>query len=122
MAKCEHIKSVTNIRRIHLKILSVDLVLSGKVMGVISVYGFQGGRNEKDKDGFYDDSSDEMQAKDQNRILLGDFNRHVGSLTNGYKGVHEGKNKKSKKRIKKDFWSSQKALIWWLVTPSSKNI
>ena len=49
MVKCEQVKLVMNVRRISLRILSMVLVLSGKEMTVIAVYGPQNGRSEEDK-------------------------------------------------------------------------
>ena len=57
-------------------------------MTIISVYGSQRGRNEEDKDRFYDNLSAKIQSKNGNCIVLGEFNGHVGSTINEYKGVY----------------------------------
>ena len=61
MMKYELAKFVMDVRRISPRILSVDLVLSSKVVTIISVYGPQSGRSEENKNCFHDDLSAEMQ-------------------------------------------------------------
>ena len=88
MMKCELSKLVMDFRRISPRVLSVDLVLCGKVMTIISVYKPQIGRNAEDKNCFYDDLSAEVHSKNGNCIVQGDFNGHVGSSKNRNEGVH----------------------------------
>ena len=90
MVKREFIKSVMYVRRISPRILSINVVLCGKVVDVVSVYGPHSCRCEDDKDSFYDDLSAKMQSKGGNCILMGDFNGHVESSIDGYEGVHGG--------------------------------
>ena len=59
-------------------------------MTTIFVYGSHSGRCKEDKNCFYDDLSAEVQSKNGNCIVLGDFNGHVGNSRDGYKGVHGG--------------------------------
>ena len=49
-----------NVRRITPRILSIDLVVGGKVVIVISVYTSWSGRRDNDIDSFYDDLSPEI--------------------------------------------------------------
>ena len=86
MVKRELAKSVMDVRKTSPKILCVEQVLFGKVGTIISVYG---PRVVEMKDRFFDDLGNEMQSKNGNFILLGEFNGHAGSLINGYEGVNE---------------------------------
>ena len=52
MVKHELVKSVMDVGRISPRSLFVDLVPSGKVVTVISVYGPQSGRSEEHKNSF----------------------------------------------------------------------
>ena len=67
MVKCKLLKSVVNARRISPRISSGDLELCGKVLTIISVYGFQIDRSE-DENCFYDDLSAEVHSKNVNWI------------------------------------------------------
>ena len=59
--KMQFSRSVMDIRRISPRILSVVLVLFGKVVvSIITVYESQSVRSEKDEDRFYDNLSVEM--------------------------------------------------------------
>ena len=60
-------------------------MLCGNVATIISVYGCQSGRN---KNCFYDDLNADMHSKNENCIIPGYFNRYVGSLIDGYEGIH----------------------------------
>ena len=73
-----------DVQRISPRILSANLVLSRKMMTVISAYRPWSHENEEDKDSIYDDLNAEMHTKDGNCISLGDFIGHVESLIDGY--------------------------------------
>ena len=119
IVKCELAKSVMDVRRISLRILSVDLVLCGKVVTIISVYGLQSGQSEKDKNCFYDDLSTEVQSKNGNCIAL-DVNGHVENSINGYKGVHGGKGWGIRNKDREVFLEFADSFVWWLATRFSK--
>ena len=76
MVKREIMKKVMDVRRISSRILFVYLVLIA--------YEPQSGRSEEDRNSFYDDLIAEMQSKDRNYFLRGDFNGHVRSSIGGY--------------------------------------
>ena len=86
MVKCKLAKSVMDAGRISPRILSVDLMLCGKVLTIISVYRPQSGRSEEDENYFYDDVSAEVYSKNVNCIVLGNFNGHVGNAIDEYEG------------------------------------
>ena len=77
-----------DVRRINPRNLSVDLLLCGKVLTIISVYKPHSGRSEEDKNCFCDDLSAEVQSKNGNCIVLRDFIGLVGNWIDGYEGVH----------------------------------
>ena len=81
-------KLMMHVGRICPRILSVDLLLFGKVVTIILVGKPQSGRSEEAMDRFYNDLSAEMRSKDGNCIVLADFNGRVGSSINGYGGFH----------------------------------
>ena len=54
-----------------IRILSLHLVLCGKMVTVIFIYEPQSDRSEKDKDSFHDDTSAEMRSKQGNGIIRG---------------------------------------------------
>ena len=88
MFKCELAKSAMNvIKQISLRILSVNLVLCGKVVAIISVYEPKSGQSEEDKKRFNDDLSAKMLSKNGNCIVL---NGHVESSINEYEEFHGG--------------------------------
>ena len=79
-----------DLRRISTRILFDELILSGKVVTAISVYGHQSGSGEEEEDSFYDDPSAKMQSKDGICIVLEDLNEPVGSSTDEYQRVYGG--------------------------------
>ena len=90
MVKQEVVESVTKVRRVSPRILSANLVLSEKVVTIISVYRPQSRRSVEEKEKFYDDLTAEVWSRKGICVVLGDFNGHVGRSVQGYAGVHGG--------------------------------
>ena len=63
MVKQEVMEPVTEVRRVSPRILSVHLVLSGKVVTIISMYCPQSGRSVEQKEKFYDDLTVKFDQK-----------------------------------------------------------
>ena len=56
---------------------------------IISVFGPHRVSSDEDNNNSYNDNlSAEMQSKDGNCILLGNFNGHLGSSIDEYEGIH----------------------------------
>ena len=72
--KYELAKYVIDVRKISPRIISVNLVLCGKAVIIICLWN-QSGRNDEDKNCFYDNLSAEVQSKNGNYFILGDFTR-----------------------------------------------
>ena len=64
----------------------MDLVFQRKIITVTSVYRPQTGRSEKKKEKFFDDLASELQLRNDNCFVKGDFNSHIGTLANGVHG------------------------------------
>ena len=90
MVKRDLVDSVMEVKRVSARILVVEIAINGKVLSVISVYGPQSGMSEDEKDQFYDELSAEVQMRNGECLVLGDFNGHVGSQADGFNGVHGG--------------------------------
>ncbi len=90
MVKLELVESVMEVRRVSARIISMDLVIQGKIMTIISVYGPHCGRIDEEKEKFYDELTTEIKSSNGNCFVMGDCNGHVGTFTNGYDGVHGG--------------------------------
>ena len=61
-------------------------------VNVISAYASQAGRSEEEKKNFWD-ALDELVREcpsDQQLIIGGDLNGHIGARADGYSGVHGG--------------------------------
>ena len=57
---------------------------------MISVYCPQSGRSNEEKEMFYDELIAELQKHVENCIVMGDFNRHVGSSIDEYESYMVG--------------------------------
>ena len=88
MVKCDFAKLAMDVRRISPRIFSVDMVLCGKAVTNISAHKPHSGLSEIDKRTFCADLGAEVQSKNCNCFVLGDFNGPVGSSIDGYIGVH----------------------------------
>jgi len=53
MVKLELVESVMEVRRVSARIISMDLVIQGKIMTIISTYGPQSGRIDEEKEKFW---------------------------------------------------------------------
>jgi len=82
MVKLELVESVMEVRRVSARIISMDLVIQGKIMTTISVYGPQSGRIDEEKEKFYDELTTEIKSSNGNCFAMGDFNGHIGTFTN----------------------------------------
>ena len=65
----------------------LELVGNEGIVSVIYMYGLQCGRSDKGKSAFYDELNAVVGAKNEKCFVVGNFNKHVGSLTDGYVGV-----------------------------------
>ena len=87
MVKRELAESVMEISRISPRIVFVHLLLCGKMVTVISVYGPQSGRSEEDKDSFLALKCNQKMAI---CIAVWEFSGTARSSINGYEGLYEG--------------------------------
>jgi hypothetical protein len=74
------------------RIMVVKIAVNREVLNVVSVYAPQAGREECEKESFYDALDDVVAGVGKGEILLvgGDFNGHVGKEVEGYAGIHGG--------------------------------
>ena len=86
------VDKVIEVRRRSDRVIVVIMMIEKVVVRVISGYAPQQGREEREKDQFYDELSEEIgfAGSDEFVLLLGDLNGHVGIKADGYEGVHGG--------------------------------
>ncbi|XP_050523222.1 uncharacterized protein LOC126895426 [Daktulosphaira vitifoliae] len=89
----EEMKSkVVEVTRNSDRIIVVKLIFEKKVLNVISAYVQQVGCDEIDKEVFWREMDEVMQGcpDNENAMIGGDMNGHVGNERRGYERVHEG--------------------------------
>jgi hypothetical protein len=82
-------KDVVEVQRMSSRIMSIKMILGGKVCHVVSSYAPQGGRPEEEKVEFWgilDDSIGRIPEEDL-LILGGDLNGHVGKDRKGFEEI-----------------------------------
>jgi exonuclease III len=83
------VKDVVEVQRMSSRIMSIKLILSGKVCHVVSAYAPQGGRSEEEKAEFWGVLDDSIGRIPEEDILIigGDLNGHVGKDNKGFEEV-----------------------------------
>lgn len=83
---------VTDVKRKSDRIIVVKVILESLVLNVISVYAPQSGCEDVVKEKFWEDfDAVMMNIPDNEEVCMGgDFNGHVGQLSDGYERVHGG--------------------------------
>ena len=71
MVKHDLVESVMEVRRVSPRTISIDIVVNKKAVTVISVYAPQSGRNEEEKEKFYEDLTAEVQSRHGTCFVLG---------------------------------------------------
>ena len=86
------ITSIFEVKRPSDRIIHLILSLGEAIISIISVYAPQTGRNESEKDDFYDDLLSVTTSIPPSEIMFicGDLNGHVGEKAEGYEGIHGG--------------------------------
>lgn len=86
------IEKVIEVRRCSERIMLLRVLVGKRVVNLVSVYAPQAGRSMEEKEGFWvsfgrviDGVSDR-----EGLIVCGDMNGHVGSVADGFEGVHGG--------------------------------
>ncbi|XP_047029963.1 uncharacterized protein LOC124637497 [Helicoverpa zea] len=84
---------VVDVKRMNDRLIAVKLIVDGKAINVISVYAPQSGCEESVKEKFWEDFDClMMNVQDSEEVYVGgDFNGHVGRLSDGYERVHGGR-------------------------------
>ena len=84
--------NMIEVRRIDERIISVVLLYGKQLIRIISVYALQSGRNEEEKDLFYENlvMETELVGAKEFLIVAGDFNGHIGASPEGFEGIHGG--------------------------------
>ena len=86
------VSSISEVKRPSDRIIHVRLSLGEAIISIISVYAPQAGRNETEKDDFYDDLLSVATSIPAQEVMFicGDFNGHIGEKADGYEGIHGG--------------------------------
>ena len=86
------VSSIFEVKRPSDRIIHVRLSLGEAIVSIISVYAPQAGRNESEKDDFYDDLLSVVTSIPSQEVMFicGDFNGHIGEKADGYEGIHGG--------------------------------
>jgi len=82
-------KVVDVVRKNH-RVRVVKLIIEEKVLNIVNVYVLQVGCEEKDKDVFWRVMNKVLQGIQVNEdtVIGGDINEHVGSERRGYERIH----------------------------------
>ena len=85
-------EKVLEVRRKSSRVIAVVILIAKVMVRVISGYAPQQGREDEEKDQFYEEVTEEIEQAGPNEfvLLLGDLNGHVGEKAEGYEGVHGG--------------------------------
>ncbi|XP_060210936.1 uncharacterized protein LOC132637944 [Lycium barbarum] len=72
--------------------MTIKLVVGGFILHIISAYAPQAGLGEEEKRRFWEDLDEMMGSIPSTEKLFigGDFNGHIGSISEGYDDVHGG--------------------------------
>ncbi|GKG12838.1 craniofacial development protein 2, partial [Tanacetum coccineum] len=84
---------VVLVSRISNRIMMVRLVIEEEIVNVISAYAPQLGLGEAEKKSFWDSLDDlfrECSTTQQQLIIAGDLNGHIGAEVDGFSSVHGG--------------------------------
>ncbi|GJU83202.1 retrovirus-related pol polyprotein LINE-1 [Tanacetum coccineum] len=84
---------VVEVSRISDRIMMVRLVIEEETISVISAYAPQVGLGEAEKKSFWDSLDDlvrECSMSQQQLIIAGDLNGHIGAEADGFSSVHGG--------------------------------
>lgn len=86
------IDKVVDVKRVNERIMIVKLVVGKHIVNVISAYAPQSGNEEVVKDDWWDELLEICKnvPVEEEIILGGDLNGHVGAVSDGYVGVHGG--------------------------------
>ena len=81
---------IIRVERISDRVIAVDLVISEQIVKVVSCYTPQIGRSQIEKEGFWRQVEGVIMNTDINQevIVGGDMNSHVGQVANGFHEVH----------------------------------
>ena len=80
---------IIRVERISDRIIAVDLVIGEQIVKVVSCYAPQAGRSQIEKEEFWRQVEGVMNTDiNQEVIVGGDMNGHVGQVANGFQEAH----------------------------------
>jgi hypothetical protein len=84
---------VVGVSRVNERLLCLRLAVGKIVLNVVSVYAPQVGRPMEEKEEFLAELRKLISgiSKDEELVVCGDFNSHVGTLADGFENVHGGR-------------------------------
>jgi hypothetical protein len=87
------IDSVVEVRRVNERVMVLRLAIGKSLLNIVSVYAPQVGRPIEEKEEFYILLGNVLKdvGENENLIVCGDLNGHVGARADGFEGVHGGK-------------------------------
>ena len=88
----EWVEKVYDICRMSDRLMMIKLAIDNNIITVLSCYAPQVGLDNTIKDAFYDllNSTVNKVSAAETLVICGEFNGHLGKVTNGYEGVHGG--------------------------------
>ena len=69
--------------------MAIGLVFEEEVVRVICAYAPQNGKPDAEER-FYEEMAREWSVANENELVLGDFNGHVGKCAEGFEDIHGG--------------------------------
>ncbi|ESO04115.1 hypothetical protein HELRODRAFT_173203 [Helobdella robusta] len=119
MVREELVEKVLEVRRRSNGVIVVVMVFGKVIVRVISGYAPQQSRKEEEKDGFYDDVSDEIgqAGLDEFVVLLGDLNGRVGRMQTDMKVYMGDGDMVYGMRKGVECWSWRMHITWWWGIP-----
>ena len=81
---------IIRVERISDRVIAVDLVIGEQIVKVVSCYAPQAGRSQIEKEEFWRQGEEVIMNTDINQevIVGGDMNGHVGKIANGFHKAH----------------------------------
>ena len=89
MVKEELCEKVVEVRKRCDRVLAIGLVFEEEVVRVICAYAPQSGKPDAEER-FYEEMAREWSVANENELVLGDFNGHVGNVQKDLKVYMEG--------------------------------
>ena len=86
----ELVDRIIRVERISDRVIAVDLVIGEQIVKMVSCYALQAGRSQIEKEEFWRQVEGVIMSTNINQevIIDGDMNGHVGQVANGFHEVH----------------------------------